>query len=262
MARLEDFFATTFEEVVALLLYQAVFFFAFYGSYRPIWAQNELAKLSVDRKKQTVRRTTVHYGWQTRKRNEWNTRQYARWVVMNPEYFYNGLLWTFFYMSGAYGAYYLLTGTDQGDLRTVALALTTGQVFIIGSWSIPGFYWDLPGWSIFLLGASSAFSVAVCILYGLLEEYSAMGFFAFYTLGQIALFLIYGISYAISIQRGQWPKHSRRLVEARERGGHHPRPLGLLASFWKYGLYPASYWDRDLPWIVDGVYRKDVPLHR
>ena len=257
---LDDFFASSYEEIIALIVYQTVFFFSFYGSYRPIWAQNEITKLNVDRKTETVKLGTVRYGWQTRKRNEWNARHYARWVTMNPEYFYNGLLWTVFFYCAGYGAYYTLIDASRGDLRTVALTLTTLQAFFIGIWTIPGFYWDLPFWSIAILGLSSALSIAVTVLYGVLECYTGMWFFMFYTAGQIILFSIYAIAYGLSIYEGQWINQGLKVERARKRGRHHSRPLGLLESFWVYGLYPGSYMERDLPWVLRGVYREDPPL--
>jgi hypothetical protein len=257
---LEDFFASSYEDIISLLVYQTAFFFAFYGSYRPIWAQNEITKLKVNRKSETVRLGTVRYGWQTRKRNEWKAKHFSRWVTMNPEYFYNGLLWTVLYLCAGYGAYYVLMDGSKGDLRTAALTLTNTQAFVIGIWSVPGFYWDLPLWSIVILGLSSALSIAVTVMYGFLEVYTGMWFYLVYTLGQVALFLIYAIAYGISIHRGQWKRQGVTVERARKRGRHHPRPLGLLESFWIYGLYPGSYMDRDLPWILDEVYREEPPL--
>jgi hypothetical protein len=276
MTGLDDFFASSNEEILAFLAYQTVFFFVFYGTFRPIWAQNETTSLKIEtsedgRKIKKVRLNVLRYGWQTRKRNEWNAGHVSRWVLMNPEYFYNGILWMFFYLAGAYGAYYVFIGEGPSNLRTVSLALTTTQAFVLGLWTIPGFYWDLPGWSIVILGLASILSTLVSILYGIMGSWTAFVFYMFYTMGQVLLTIIYAAAYIgfLGGMKSMWDhpfqgddgkQFQQEIDQARKSGLHHGHSLGLLSSFWTYGLYPASYVDRDLPWILRGVYDSNPPM--
>lgn len=273
---LEDFFASSNEEIIAFFIYQTAFFFVFYGSFRPIWAQNEITSLQIKRNKGSktptkIERKVIYYGWQTRKRNEWRAGHISRYVLMNPEYFYNGILWMFFYLSGAFGAYYVFIRENPSDLRTIALSLTTTQAFLMGIWTIPGFYWDLPQWSIFILFISCILSTSVLTLYGILSQWTAFGFYLWYTIGQYALTIIYTLAlFGLFDPLFHFKNHPynkegghmfKRSIEiAKKRGGHHKHPLGLFQSFWKYGLYPASYVDRDLPWLLNGTYDFNSPI--
>jgi hypothetical protein len=276
MGVIEDFFASTNEEILAFFAYQTAFFFVFYGTYRPIWAQNDITSLTIDteddgRKLKKIKLNVTRYGWQARKRNEWRAGHWSRWALMNPEYFYNGILWMFFFLSAAYGAYYVFINEPVSDLRTVALVLTTTQAFVFGLWTVPGFYWDLPGWSIAILWVATSLSTAVVTLYGVLESWEGFGFYLFYTIGQLLLSTAYTLAYfgVFGGVHSFWGHPFRKrgglafrdeIDKARKVGLHHEHPLGLLKSFWKYGLYPASFLDKDLPWILDGTYSSNPPM--
>jgi len=273
---LSEFFTSSNEDILAFFAYQTAFFFVFYGSYRPIWSQNEITSLKIDtdgdgRRLRKVRTNVTRYGWQTRKRNEWRAGHISRWVLLNPEYFYNGILWIFFFLSAAYGAFYVFINVDPCDLRSIALKLTTIQAFVFGLWTIPGFYWDLPGWSVLILYVSLILSTAVSILYGRLEEWTGFGFYMVYTMGQFALTVIYTLALMGLFDGAKHVKEhpflgtggysaKKDIDDARRRGLHHKHPLGLFRSFWKYGLYPASYLDKDLPWILKGTYDSNPPM--
>lgn len=277
MTYLEDFFASSNEEILGFLAYQTVYFFTFYGTFRPIWSQNEITSLKVDvdrdeSKISKLRLNVTRYGWQTRKRNEWRSEHYSRWVLLNPEYFYNGILWMLLFLAGGYGSYYVFIGETESDIRTATHVLSMTQLFVMGLWTIPGFYWDLPGWSIIILACSTMISLTVSVLIGVMGQWTAFTFYTFYAMGQAILTIIYGLAYTGNFDKGiskfthpfrnrtSGPRFRRELDQARKAGGHHKHPLGLIRSFWKYGLYPASYLDRDIPWIIEGTYDSNPPL--
>jgi hypothetical protein len=294
--QLNDFFASTNEQYWIWFIWQLFYTLVLYGSFRPIWTQNEVSQPHVSQNNATtspsnrnlrIRHNVVHYGWQTRKRNEWNNKHYARWMLLNPDYFYSGVIWFVLFLCAGYGCYYVMLFQEERDLRTVALWIAAFQGSWFGTWSIPGFYWDLPGWSVIHLFIGTSLSIAVSILFGVMEEYTGMAFYIVYTVGQIIMFTIFFIAYIVSIYRGEWKPHKKeeggrvrtqaigqetliynaRIAggytkgEARHNDGSNNNSIGnILRSFWVYGLYPISYLEKDLVWVLFGKYQVSPPL--
>lgn len=238
------FFLSDDLDIIRFAVWHLIFFAAFTGSWIPIWRQSEKKQpLIVTNKKARgdvslsgkSLQNVIYYGYQTRKRREWRATQYARWVLMNPDYFYNGFVWTFIVFAAAAGCYYAQTDGERGDIRSIGLWLAGFQTTLFGMWTIAPFYWDMPGWGVLHLAITSLMSVAVSWLFAYLDWW-AFGVYSVFTVAQIALTAIYGVSFL--------------LVLSGDKKFTMANPIGELMR--GNGLHPVSFLERDM--------HSDLPL--
>jgi hypothetical protein len=234
------FFLSDDRDIVRFTLWHLFYFFVLTGSWIPIWRQSEKKQPVYNtREKRASNKSVagntlqnvVYYGYQTRKRREWRARLYARWVLMNPDYLYNGFMWTFFFLFAAAGCYYAQTNGDVGDIRSVALWLAGFQATLFGMWTIGPFYWDMPGWSILYLSFTSLMSVAVSWLYAYLDWW-AFGLYSAFTLVQIVLTAIYAVAFLMVVSGNNTFKVGNPIRELFHGNGLHP------ISFLERDVYP------------------------
>ena len=164
-----------------------------------------------------------HWGWTRRKQAEWSQRKYGRWILMHPRLFYDGLLWFLPFVLAAIGGFYLQVNTS-GTLKTAAMITAVTQAGFFGTWTIPGFLWDLPGWAVVGLWISFIWSVAVAVLYGFACP-PALYFYLAYVLAT---------GYVTLGNTGAW------IV-----AGPPFRALGLRFRYATVGLNPVDYSVRD-----------------
>jgi len=232
------FFLSEDLDIIRFAVWHLIFFAAFTGSWIPIWRQSEKKQPAWRTKKwrgndvsvsgKTIQ-TVIYYGYQTRKRREWRGKQYARWVLMNPDYFYNGFLWTIIIFFAAAGCYYAQTEGAKGDIRSVGLWLAGFQTTVFGMWSIAPFYWDMPGWGVLHLAVSSSMSIAVSSLFAYLDWW-AFGVYSVFTVAQILLTVIYGMAFLVVLSG------DKKFTVA--------NPIGELLK--GNGLHPVSFLERDI----------------
>lgn len=220
----DEYFLSEDIDIIRFTVWHLVFFAVFTGSWIPIWRQSEKRQprypSAKARKKKKVQKVVV-YGYQTRKRREWRAKLWARWVLMNPDYFYNGLLWTIVYLCAAAGCYYAQTKGEEGNVRTVALSLASWQAGIFGIWTIAPFYWDMPGWGVLHLAVVSFMSIGVSILFAYLDWW-AFGLYTVFAAAQTLLTIIYGGAFLFAITDGRPFDISNPLFSLLRGSGLHP----------------------------------------
>ncbi len=232
MTNLSEYFLSNDLDIIRFTVWHLVYFAVLTGSWIPLWRQSERREPRRANGNKVVQHVVV-YGYQTRKRREKEAGLYARWVLMNPDYFYNSFVWTILMLSAAAGCYYAQTNSEQSDLRSIGLWIAGFQASLFGAWTIAPFYWDMPGWGILHLAVASTLSIAVSWIYAYLTWW-AFGLYTVYTLAQVLLTLIYSVAFLIV------------LSDNRIDGRHFTISNPLRAMFLQGGLHPISFLERDL----------------
>lgn len=228
---MDYFFLSDDLDIIRFTVWHLMYFAVFTGTWIPIWRQSEIREPR--RKGNQIVQTVIKYGYQTRKRREKQLKLWPRWILMNPDYFYNSILWSIIVLSAATGCYYAQTDGEENDIRAVALWLAGLQAGFFGMWTIAPFYWDMPGWGVLHLVFSSLMSVAVSWLYGYLNWW-AFGIYSAYTGAQILLAVIYGVAFLGALET--------RRIDGKTFQVGNP----LRALFMEGGLHPISFLERDL----------------
>ena len=228
------FFIAEDIDIIRFFVWHLTYFAVFTGSWIPIWRQSETVEPFKEGKR--IKRRLIKYGYQSRKRKEKELKLWSRWVLMNPDYFYNSILWNFIVLFAAMGCYNAHKEGDQGDVRSVALWMASLQATIFGMWTIAPFYWDMPGWRVVHLGVASTMSVAVSWMFAYLD-WNAFWAYSVFTVAQIILTTIYGMAFVGTLT-----------AKGSGRTDGRPFEVGnpLRALFMEDGLSPKSYLYRDL----------------
>ncbi len=221
------FFLSDDLDITRFIVWHLFYITVLTGTWVPIWRQSEIVQPRAEGKRLT--NNVIVYGYQTRKRRERKLKMWARWVLMNPDYVYNSVVWFLIMAAASAGSYYAQTNVPEGDTRSVALWLAGVQTVFFGTWTIAPFYLDMPGWGVLHLGASGLVSVGVLVLYATLD-WVAFGAYGIYTVAQLVLALIYGIAFV---------QHYRQKGMRLSIGN----PVKVLLSG---GLHPISYLYKDI----------------
>lgn len=225
MTFLGEYLLSDDTDIIRFIAWHLVYFVILMGSWIPIWRQSEKRQPrypgNSTEKNKSGPQDVIIYGYQTRKRREWNDELYARWVLMNPDYFYNGILWSLVCLSAAAGCYYAQKDGDHGDVRTVGLSLASWQAGVFGMWTIAPFYWDMPGWGVLHLVLTTLMSITTSVLFAYLDWY-AFGFYTVFTVAQVILTSVYATSFLLAISDGRPYSSSNPLTELIRGNGMHP----------------------------------------
>lgn len=232
MVELDDFILSKDIDIIRWTVWSLFYFAAFTGTWIPIWRQSERLEPYLDANGKKRQRVVI-YGWQTRKRREKELGLWWRWILMNPDYVYNSVLWFVLHICATSGSYYAHTEPDEGDLRSLALWMAALQGSWFGMWTISPFYWDMPGWGVLHLLGSFLISLAVNIMYGFLD-WTACWFFLPYTTAQLVMTVVYGIAFIGAIST-RTPNGHRMTIG---------NPLSAFCS--ENGLHPVSFLEKDL----------------